>query len=365
MITCLIGTRAQLIKMAPVLLEIERRNLPLNLVFSGQHHETMDQLIDDFGIATIPHYLYRGKEITGIVQMTVWFLRCLFRSLRFPSQLMPTQKSERDVILVHGDTFSTLLGAVAGRLRGVDVAHIEAGLRSHNIFHPFPEELTRLAVFRLSRLSFCPGGWACGNMIGYSSKVINTDHNTLLDALRLMLTFPRHIAATFDQEYGIASIHRFENIFNRARLEHIVALIEQAAAHYPMAFVMHPATRKKLAYFGLLAKLEQNPRIKLLPRMGYADFVQLMLGAQFVITDGGGNQEELSYLGIPTLLMRKATERQEGMDTTATLCNYDESVLVEFLSKIQQPKCHQSPPLPKQSPSSVIADALMVYGEST
>lgn len=362
MINCFIGTRAQLIKMAPVLLELERRRLPLNLVFTGQHHETMEQLMEDFGIATVPQRLYRGREITGIVQMAAWFVRCLLRSVHLPSQFMPKSKVGRSVVLVHGDTFSTLLGAVVGRLRGVEVAHIEAGLRSHNIFHPFPEELTRLVVFRLSRISFCPGDWACGNMAGYSSKVINTANNTLLDALRLMLAFPRRMSRPFDQEYGIASIHRFENVFNRARLEGILTLIEQAAAHYPIAFVLHPATRKKLTHFGLLGRLEQNPRVRLLPRMGYADFVQLMRDARFVITDGGGNQEELSYLGIPTLLMRKATERLEGLGSTATLCNYDKEVLVAFLAALSSLKDAESvPDNTGKSATQLIVDELETY----
>lgn len=366
MINCFIGTRAQLIKMAPILLEIERRNLPLNLVFTGQHHETMAQLMEDFGITSVPRRLYLGREVTGIVQMAVWFVRCLLRSTRMPGLFMSKSTAGRSVVLVHGDTFSTLLGAVAGRLQGVEVAHIEAGLRSHNVFHPFPEELTRLAVFRFSQLSFCPGDWAFGNMAGYSSKAINTGNNTLLDALRLMLAFPRRMPRPFEQEYGIASIHRFENIFNRARLEEILALIEQAANHYPIVFVLHPATRKKLTNYGLLGRLEQNPHIKLLPRMGYADFVQLMRDARFVITDGGGNQEELSYLGIPTLLMRKATERQEGLGSTATLCNYDKEVLDMFLASL--PPLKDAGPVPDKtgkSATQLIVDELEIYASAS
>lgn len=335
MITCFIGTRAQLIKMAPIVLEIERRKLPLNLVFTGQHKETMDQIADDFGIIAKPRFLYVGKEITGILQMAIWFVVSFYNAIRRAKYFMLRPKDERNVILVHGDTFSTLLGALLGRVLSVDVAHIEAGLRSHNIFHPFPEELTRLAVFRLSRLSFCPGEWACKNMTAYSSKIINTHGNTLRDALKFMLTFPKRIFLPFDQDYGIASIHRFENVFNRVALEKIIALIEVAATHFPIAFVLHPSTRKKLMQFQLLDRLEKNRQIKILPRMGYADFVQLMQAAKFVITDGGGNQEELSYLGIPTLLMRKATERHEGIGTTAILCNYDEAVLVKFMISLR------------------------------
>lgn len=362
MITCFVGTRAQLIKMAPVILEIERRKLSLNLVLTGQHSETMGQLMADFGIATLPRYLYRGPEITGIVQMAKWFVSSCVRAIRLSNEFMPRQLGEPNVVLVHGDTFSTLLGAVVGRLLRVDVAHIEAGLRSYNIFHPFPEELTRMAVFRLSRLSFCPGDWAYANMAAYTSMAINTGSNTLRDALRLMLTFPSRISLPFNREYGIASIHRFENIFNRSKLHEIVVLIEQAAASFPIVFVLHPATRKKLTQFGLLDRLQGNPSIHLAPRMGYADFVQLMRSARFVITDGGGNQEELSYLGIPTLLMRKATERKEGLGTTATLCNYDIATLMTFLTSLPLASNREEPMLTNEISASVkIVDYLETY----
>lgn len=350
--------------MAPVILEIERRQLPLNLIFTGQHRETMMQLCNDFSIKTSLKHLYQGQEITGIVQMAAWFIRCLFNWLSQRNYYMPHTPNQREVVLVHGDTFSTLLGAIIGRLRGADVAHIEAGLRSYNVFHPFPEELTRLILFRLSNISFCAGTWACNNMVGYSSKVIDIGQNTLLDALNLMHDLPCQISPPFIGGYGIVSIHRFENIFKRKRIEQIVSLIERASTHQPLVFVLHPSTQKKLIQFNLLEKLKANSRVRLLPRMGYRDFVQLMQRANFVITDGGGNQEELSYLGIPTLLMRKATERQEGMDTTAMLCNYDATVLDDFFEKLPTAKRHRQTPETENSPSFIIVDALTEYGST-
>src|SRR5207253_1313520 len=97
--------------------------------------------------------------------------------------------------------------------------------------------------------------------------------------------------------FGIASIHRFENIFNEAQLARVVSMIETAAARFPIVFVLHPSTRKKLTQFGLMGRLENNPNIEMAARMGYVEFVRLMQGTRFVLTDGGGNQEELSYLG--------------------------------------------------------------------
>lgn len=353
-ITCLIGTRAQLIKMAPVILEIERRKLPLTLVFSGQHKETMEQLSADFGIRTPHTVLYEDAEITGIVQMGVWFVRCLIKVLRRGEEFIP----KSGVILVHGDTFSTLLGAVLGKIRGLGVIHIEAGLRSYNPFHPFPEELTRLAVFRLSDVSFCPGEWAFSNMEKYRTHRVDMGHNTLIDAMGLALACPRRLDTnSLKDGYGICSIHRFENIFFKQRLNKIVALIEIAACHHPILFVLHPATRRKLEQYGLASRLEGNVNIQLLARMPYVEFVQLMAGARFVVTDGGGNQEELSYLNKPTLLMRRTTERREGVGSTVTVCDYSEEVLERFLMGLDQYTSSAFTP-PSTSPTHTIVDYL-------
>lgn len=348
--------------MAPILREMERREMKFRLILTGQHEETIDQLLSEFDIQALPNRLHHGKEISGIVQMGIWFFRCLWKCISQSKSLFGSRADRNNVILVHGDTVSTLLGAIVGKFLGFKVAHIEAGLRSQNLFHPFPEELTRLAVFRLSNLSFCPGEWACNNLRSYRTERIDTFHNTLIDAVTIAAMKPLDTALPppITGTYGIASIHRFENIFNVDRLTRIIELIEKAAESYPLIFVLHPSTRKKLTEYKLLHRVENHQQITVVARMGYISFVQLMKNAVFVISDGGGNQEELSYLGIPTLLMRKATERKEGLGQTATLCAYEEKTLIRFLDGLTnsiQPT-FTSPPI---SPSSMIVDRITAY----
>jgi len=347
--------------MAPILREMERRGMRFRLILTGQHEETIDQLLADFDIQALPTRLHHGKEISGVVQMGGWFFRCLWKCIRQSKSLFERDTDKNNVILVHGDTVSTLLGAIVGKLMGFKVAHIEAGLRSRNLFHPFPEELTRLAVFRLSNLAFCPGEWACNNLENYRIERIDTCHNTLIDALTVALAKPLGSVSSAPQAgtYGIVSIHRFENIFSIARLTRIVELIEKAAENYRLIFVLHPSTRKKLTEYNLLHRVENNQQITVVARMGYINFVQLMKNSLFVISDGGGNQEELSYLGIPTLLMRKATERQEGLDKTATLCGYEEKGLRAFLDKLSAKRPLFDPP--QISPTSIIVDRIAAY----
>ena len=357
MITVLLGTRAQLIKMAPVILEFENRGWRPQLIMTGQHRETMDRMLADFGIRTQPLSLYDGPEVTSIGRVIPWFLRCLWCLRKDAKRLFP-DNGKKNIVLVHGDTFSTLLGALAGKLTGQRVGHVESGLRSFRMFHPFPEELTRLAVFRLADIAFCPDAWSQGNLAGFRLQTKNTGGNTLLDALRIALTathpLPREIPG---ESFGVVSVHRFENIFREERLRHILSLIEESAGRYPLVFVLHPATRRNLEKFGLFERLERHPRIHLWPRMGYFEFVSLISRAAFVITDGGSNQEELSYLDKPTLLMRQATERQEGVGRNVTLSGYDRGRLLAFLDGLGT-----RPPgvanLGTALPSAAVADAL-------
>jgi UDP-N-acetylglucosamine 2-epimerase (non-hydrolysing) len=361
LIVCIIGTRAQLIKMAPLMREFESRAIPYSLLFTGQHHVTMQTLLDDFEIRTAARWVYAGKEVTGIVQMGVWFVRCLWQFRKQRMQLLPPVSNRQSgVVLVHGDTFSTLLGALVGKLSGYSVAHVESGLRSFNVFHPFPEELTRLAVFRLADTAYCPNQWAQQNLAQYALRKVDCNGNTLLDAVRFAIVHPQTRPSVSDDEpYAVVSLHRFENIFDRDRLTSIISMLEEAALVCRLLFVLHPATKKKLDAFGLTRRLEENLRFTLLERMGYIQFLHYLIAARFVITDGGSNQEELSYLQVPTLLMRRATERTEGLGTNVTIANYDPKIVSAFLKGVAVAPL--SAPtgtnmLPSGTPSKTICD---------
>ena len=337
MITCILGTRAQLIKMAPVIRAIEDRGWAFCLTLTGQHRESIDDIIRDFGILTRPRYLYNGPEINGIFQMLAWAWRCWRVFRRSPELYLPVSAGQPNLVLIHGDTFSTILGLVLARARSVRVAHVESGLRSFRTLHPFPEELTRLVVMRFAHIAFCPGAWALNNASRNPRlECIDTCHNTLMDALRIAQARSQESKTMApEQRYGVCSIHRFENVFFKWRLRRIVNLVCEMAGQYPIMFVLHPVTRRRLERPGFIARLRACPNISLIDRMGYIEFITLLKGSAFVVTDGGGNQEELSYLGIPTLLMRKATERQEGLGATVTIGNYSRDAALAFLKQLR------------------------------
>lgn len=162
MIHIFVGTKAQLIKMAPIMVELQNRNIEYNFVFSGQHQETINDLRDDFGIREPDITLHLGKDITSIGSMFIWAMKLCWLGVTQRKRIW--QGDKNGVVLNHGDTFSTLIGSLLARIAGLKSAHVESGLRSFNLFHPFPEEITRLLVFKLSNILFAPGEWALENL---------------------------------------------------------------------------------------------------------------------------------------------------------------------------------------------------------
>ncbi len=335
-----VGTKAQFIKMAPVLREIQDRDLPYNLVLTGQHKETIDDLRTNFGIKKPDHVLYEGKDITGVFQMGMWLIRVIALCLKDRKKYFG--KTDRsDLFLVHGDTISTLLGAIVGRLLGARVCHIESGLRSFNYFHPFPEELTRVLTFYLSNIYYCPGDWALKNVSSHKGLKVNTEANTLYDALQLAVRqTPKESSAEVPKEkFAVCTIHRFENIFKKKQLEFLVSQVEEIQRDIKVLFILHCPTRQQLLKFDLMQKLEDMPNVELRPRYDYFTFMGLIHQSSFLISDGGSNQEESFYLGKPCLLMRDKTERNEGIGENVVLSHYDPKIIQDFARNFSKYEC--------------------------
>lgn len=311
----IIGTRAQLIKVAPVVVACERARLPVTLLMTGQHQETMQDLIEEFGIRSVQLAVVPASERATIGALIRWLPAAYIGVSRCIRKL--ASRGPVDV-MVHGDTLSTLLGAMAGRRRGTRVVHLESGLTSGRLFDPFPEEILRRVVFRFTDLAMCPGIDAAEHMRGrHRARVVDTGGNTIVDAVAV--SGAADVLPDPARPYVVVSLHRFQNIYDTLRLRHLVELIEQVAKWLPVHFVLHPATKKRLAAEKLDRRLHENPNILLSPRLGYSAFLKLAAGAVCVLTDGGSNQEELASLGIPTIVMRERTERLDGLGANAMM----------------------------------------------
>ncbi len=355
MIHIFLGTKAQLIKMAPIMRELQTRGIHYNFIFSGQHQETIEDLRNNFGIKAPDITLYRGQDITSVPTMIFWSIKLIWFTLRNKNKIWKNDKN--GIVLNHGDTFSTLLGSILAKICGLKAAHIESGLRSFNILNPFPEELTRLIVFRLSDYYFTPDEWSLSNLRTHKGIMVNTQGNTLYDSLQLISAVikPTDVRIPSDK-YAIVSLHRFENLYKKDHLIDIIQLLETISERMPLLFILHNPTKKKLQAFNLLERLQNNPNIETRPRYDYLRFIELVSKSEFVITDGGSNQEECYYLGKPCLLFRNATERQEGIGENTVLSKFETNTIIEFVENYQQYE-RQTHTI-STNPSSIIVNKL-------
>lgn len=349
----LIGTKAQFIKTAPILSELDRQAVPYRLIYTGQHSETFELLEAAFGTRAPDDELVPGTEASTHASFLGW-------SLSFFRAVAARVRKWRGASggLVHGDTASTLFSAVALRLARVPVVHIEAGLRSPRLLEPFPEEIIRRLVSRLASLHFVPDTTAERNLAGASGMVINTQGNTLRDSLRLAMQGRQASSETGGHgNYAVVSMHRSENLGRKEDFDMLMEEVIRAATVLPVKFVLHPATRERIQRSGWLPKLQGQPGLELLNRMDYPNFVQLLLGSCCLLTDGGSNQEEATMLGLPALLLRRATERPDGLGEGVELSYLQPEAIRRFVSKFAG-KTWNVKPVEGASPSKIIVDAI-------
>ncbi|MGV8131537.1 MAG: UDP-N-acetylglucosamine 2-epimerase [Candidatus Pacearchaeota archaeon] len=331
-ISIVIGTRAQLVKAAPVMKEMQDRGIDYRYIWTVQHKETMEDISKNFDLKQPDYVLFpnRVNEAKTMKLMFGWFFSAFLKLFTSRREILPMKNG---IVLTHGDTISCWWGALLGKLTGNKVMHLESGLRSFNLFKPFPEEISRLITFRLTDVYACPNEWAMNNLKKYKGIKINTGMNTLYDSVRYAVMNEEKFHPEIpDQKYIVASIHRYEHIFKEEKFLQILDIIENVSKNILVVFVLHPATIKRIEAYGLMNRLESNKNIKLQQRMSYFDFIKLLNHSEFVITDGGSNQEELSYMGIPALVLRDVTERIEGLNENIVLAKFDGDVIEKFVT---------------------------------
>ncbi|MDX1371572.1 MAG: UDP-N-acetylglucosamine 2-epimerase [Nitrososphaeraceae archaeon] len=346
--------------MAPVIKELDKKDLPFKLVLTGQHSETMDEIIESFGIRKPDDILVKYGESNTSYKLFRWLVTAF---ISIPGK--DYFGSSTRLILVHGDTLSALFGGIVGKLKNIPVAHVEAGLRSFNYFNPFPEELIRVLVSKIATVHFCPGEWACNNLKKSNGEIINTKINTLYDSFVYAMNKKNEIENE-NQVFAIVSMHRHENLSNKKRLDFLIQQIIEVSHKIPLKFILHPVTRQRLIKSGWLRKLQEQSEIELYDRMNYIDFIHLLSDARFILTDGGSNQEETSYMNKPCLLLRSHTERNEGLSENVKISNYDPDIIKKFISDNLQPHVQEHPgDINKSgtsaSPSNIIVDYLSNY----
>lgn len=332
---------------------MQNEGLEYEFIYTAQHRETIEANLREFRIKPPDRTLYRRSEANTPLKFLGWAGSMFIQMFR-PKRIFP----EKGIVLTHGDTVTCAWAAIVGKLAGCIVGHVESGLRSFSILKPFPEELMRLITFKFSDIYFCPNQWAVDNLKGYAGDKVNMRANPLYDSI--IEAMNSDVTVKIPKErFAVVSIHRFENIFTRRLENSIIPLLEKiASSGYYLLFVLHPSTRQVLnkEKGRLYARLESHPNIELVSRFPFFHFVKLLAAAEFVITDGGSNQEELSYLGTPTLLFREVTERIEGLGENVRLSNFTEKTVFDFIDSYYSLR-HPFKKL-DVSPSKIIVDYL-------
>ncbi len=305
------GTRPEAIKMAPVIKEIENREGFESVVaVTGQHREMLDQVLKIFDIR--PDYdLNIFKEAQTLTDITTNTLRGLENIL---------EKVKPDMLLVQGDTTTVFASALAAFYKKIKIGHIEAGLRSNNIYSPYPEEANRKLVGVISNYHFAPTVSNKENLLreGYCEDKIFITGNTVIDALKYSVrddfVFEEKVLnnINYNKDIILLTSHRRENLGKPmeeifSALRDVVKERENVEIIFPMH--LNPKVRKvaKDIFSGL-------DRVHLIEPLSYLPFSNLMNKVKFIITDSGGVQEEAPSLGKPVLVIRNETEREEGIE---------------------------------------------------
>lgn len=343
-----VGTAAELIKLWPLIHEAEVRKTPWTILLTGQSNQNFWKQAEDFQLTkeNIMVCLEGQSDLRNARMALAWFLRAV-------CSLPGVKLDQADRWIVHGDTLSTLVGTLWGRRLGARIVHIEAGMRSHKWWSPFPEELSRRMVSCMAHAHMTPDENAAQNLAneGITHDVIVTGGNTVVDSLALALK-----GDPKTKPYVLANVHRFENLHSTDRWNSIVDLILSVAARERVVFVLMPPTQELLRRQPLVREKLLNAKVELLDRLPFREFSQLLEGAQYVLSDGGSNQQECHYLGKPCLVMRDVTESLEGIGGSCVLAKFDPAITNDFLNDPQ--KFARPRAFPAARPTKIIFDWL-------
>ena len=316
------GTRPEAIKMCPLVKELKtRKKLDTVVCVTGQHRQMLDQVLEAFHV--VPDYdLSIMKDKQTLFDVTINILEKMKAVL---------EEVKPDVVLVHGDTSTTFVTALACFYLQIPVGHVEAGLRTYNIYSPYPEEFNRQAVGIVSNFNFSPTEMSKENLLkeGKNPETIYVTGNTAIDALKTTVRDDYnhdHLEWASDSRLIMITAHRRENLGEPMRnmfraIKRIIDETSDIKAIYPIH--MNPVVREAAQEI-----LGDSDRIRIIEPLEVLDFHNFLANSYMIITDSGGIQEEAPSLGKPVLVMRDTTERPEGIAAgTLKLVGTDEEVI--------------------------------------
>ncbi|MBD2772770.1 non-hydrolyzing UDP-N-acetylglucosamine 2-epimerase [Iningainema tapete] len=333
----ILGTRPEAIKLAPVIQVFQRSSLITQVVLTGQHREMVEQVMQLFKL--------KADDNLEIMQVKQSLSDITCRSLRGLEELFSENKP--DLVLVQGDTTTAFAATIAAFYQQIPVGHVEAGLRTDDLFNPYPEEANRRLISQLSQLNFAPTPLAVENL--QKSGVLGEIHltgNTVIDALlSVAASVPTCDVPGLEWEnYRVllATVHRRENW--GTPLQNIAEGFLQILNKFPDTALLLPLHRNPTVREPLQAMLGNHPRIFLTEPLDYGQLVGAIMRSHLVLTDSGGLQEEAPSLGKPVLVLRETTERPEAVTAgTAKLIGTNPETIVATTGELlSNPTAYQA-----------------------
>ena len=328
------GTRPEAIKMAPVVLELAKHPEEIKPVVAvtAQHRDMLDQVLNLFNIR--PDYdldiMAAGQTLFDITSRAMMGLDKVL------------QKEKPDIVLVHGDTTTTFAGALAAYYHQTAVGHVEAGLRTHNKYSPFPEEMNRRLTGSIADMHFAPTNTSENNLLAESinKEGIFVTGNTVIDALhktvREDFVFENETLQNIDYKNKriiLVTTHRRENLGEPMR--NVYKALRQLTEEFEDVEIVFPVHKNPKVREVVKEELGGHDKVYLIDPLDYEPFANLMLRAYMILTDSGGVQEEAPALGKPVLVLRDTTERPEAVEAgTVKLIGTDEKVVYEEAKKL-------------------------------
>lgn len=353
-----IGTEAELMKMFTTIKEAKKRGYNCYIISNGQNiidNSEFLRLSDSKIDINLSVYSSKEKKSLGYLK---WFIKTEKYATSVLKNLFVDKKNEKNLMVVHGDTLSTLMGSRIARKCKIPYVHVESGARSFHWFSPFPEEIDRYLATKYSVMNFAPKK----EYYEYAKKkfksiAVNTFYNTGIETLYYAIEKNKKekIPRIIKDKYFVLAIHRQENLLNRVFLEKLFNEIEKISEEMKCLFIYHIQTQLALEKFSIWDKISRNPNIKIVKRLEYCEFIAAITNSEFIIADGCGNQQEMYYLGHPYLIMRSEIERDsEGLGYNAQYFENNFSNISEFVENYKNYKKDMIKP--QIMPSKIIMD---------
>ena len=313
-VTFIMGTRPEIIKLAPLIIKFKQNQLfNIRIILTGQHKEMALDIMNLFELKE-DNNLSLMKENQSLTHISTETLKGLKEEF---------SKSRPDLVIVQGDTTSAFIGALAAFYDGINIGHVEAGLRTNDLMNPYPEEANRRLISQIATLHFAPTSAAANNLKSFGiTKNVSITGNTVIDSMKMLLGKKKNVPEFFDhvnngEKLILLTVHRRENWGQN--LINILKAVEILVEKYKDLKFIIPMHKNKNIRDVIKDKLSNNAKVILSEPLPYDQFVYVLDNVYLILTDSGGIQEEAPSFSKPVLVLRETTEREEALQEGTAL----------------------------------------------